>query len=83
MLKIKPANSAKFRNVMDAMHKVFETKEAKGAIPDSWSLDDPQIRKESILVQTGDLYGIVYDGGYPHTRKTLKSRHEWENFNYG
>lgn len=83
MLKIKPENSSKFRTVMDALHRVYETREATvGNIPETWGLADPMVRKNSFLVETGDLVGIVYDMHFPHTRKTLKERHEWENFEW-
>jgi hypothetical protein len=67
---------------MDAMHKVYSTHEAKHEIPEIWGLDDPMVRRGSFLVVCDNLIGIVYDSNFPHTRKTLKARHDWENFEW-
>ncbi len=67
---------------MDAMHKIYETKEAKNEIPEAWGLEDAMVRRGSFLVQCENLIGIVYDNQFPHTRKTLKARHEWEDFEW-
>ncbi len=82
MLLVKPKNHAAFRALMDAHHRLYETHEAKGQVPDHWGLDDAMKRRDSILVQWGNLYGVIVDGNFPHTRKTIKSRHEWENFEW-
>lgn len=82
MLLIKPVNHTAFRDVMDAYHRLFKTHEAQGAIPDAWDLEDPNIRKDAILVNFGNIWGIIYDGNYRHARKTLKNRHQWENYEW-
>jgi hypothetical protein len=67
---------------MDAYHRLYETHEANGSVPVAWGLDDPMVRREAILVQFGNVYGVIFDGNFPHTRKTIKSRHETENYEY-
>lgn len=82
MLKVNPVNYRAFRDLMDAHHRLYETHEANGEIPKAWQLDDPMVRRDAILVQSGNVFGVIFDGNFPHTRKTIKARHNTENFEW-